>query len=239
MMLSALDAIRAWYAEHGDEEIRMPAKPEERQYRMMAMPFHTVGESGEKRFDTPYYAEGYATTFDDPYTLKTYSDGWRYVEVVDPGCLEGADMSDVLFQYNHAGFVYARNRNNTLIIEPDGHGLFTATDLSHTTHSREIHEDIAAGMVSAMSWGFTIAEQEVTEDPATKTITARIKRIGKVYDVSVVSLPADPNTEISARSLIDGEIEAARVRESERRAVKRMRELVATRARALEIGFKE
>ena len=57
-----------------------------------------------------------------------------------------------------------------------------------------------------MSWAFTVAADEYDRETHTTTIT----RVKKVFDVSAVSLPADPNTEISARNLLDGEIEQSR-----------------------------
>ena len=71
-----------------------------------------------KRFDTDYYVEGYATTFEDPYVLWEY-DGVQYKEVIDRHALDGTDLSDVIMQYDHGGRVFARTgKSNTLLIEP-------------------------------------------------------------------------------------------------------------------------
>jgi uncharacterized protein len=220
----------------------MPSKPQERQYRTMAAPLTVPandtqeGEQPRNRFASEHYVEGYATTFDDPYELFTDEDGWKYVEIIDRHALDGADMSDVIFQYDHEGRVYARNSNNTLYLEPNDHGLFIAADLSRTTLAREMHEDIAAGNVTRMSWAFIPLEETYTEDRENKVLTTRITRVGKVFDVSAVSYPADPNTEISARHLLNGEMEARRLRESRQRELVRMRKEVAMRARAISIG---
>ena len=248
-----IDAIRAWYAKHGkDKERNMPAKPMERMYRMMAQPFAVPSvdididvkqEDAEERqyanrFNSANFVEGYATTFGDPYLLWTDPDtGWRYVEVMDRDVLEGADLSDVKLQYNHEGRVYARNRNNTLYMEPDDHGLYIAADLSRTTLAREMYEDVNAGMVDRMSWAFTIAEQEVVDDEESKTTTFFVRKVRKVYDVSIVSDPADPNTEISARRAIDGVIEGRRLREAQRaeREMERRRREIALRAKAMKL----
>ncbi len=55
----------------------MPAKPSERQYRSLAVPLNVRAADGSanKRFDTDYYVEGYASTFNDPYVLFTDWDG--------------------------------------------------------------------------------------------------------------------------------------------------------------------
>lgn len=224
----------------------MPAKPMEREYRMMAQPFAAPNadidvdisqDGGEReypnRFNSPKFVEGYATTFEDPYVLWEDPDtGWKYVEIMHMGCMDGADTSDVIFLYDHEGRVYARNRNNTLYIEPDGHGLYTAADLSRTTLAGEMYEDIQQGMVDRMSWAFTVAQEDVEEDEPNRTTIFHIRRIKKVFDVSAVSRPADPNTEISARRAIDGAIEARGLRESQRRELERRRRELALRAKA-------
>lgn len=217
----------------------MPQLPGERQYRSM-MPLAIVGEGVSKRFDTDYYVEGYASTFNDPYTLYKYGD-WEYVEIIDPDAFRDADMSDVIFQLNHEGKVYARMSNHTLIVEPDQHGLFVAADLGKTTNSRMMWEDIDAGLITKMSWGFTIAPDGLSyvDDESEHRTTATITKVEKVFDVSVVSLPADPNTEISARSLYDGAIERVQeerlLRETAQREREMARSRLALRARAVNV----
>lgn len=200
----------------------MPAKPNERQYRALTSPLSAAPRDGaKKRFDTDYYVEGYASTFDDPYVLFEDYDGTRYMEVISPGAFRDADMSDVIMQFDHSGKVMARMSNGTLAVEPDEHGLFIAADLSRSAAARELYEEIQAGLVTRMSWAFTIAASEFDRESKTTTI-ARVK---KVFDVSAVSIPADPNTEISARNLLDGEIE-----QSHRESVRRRQAWAAARA---------
>ena len=60
-----------------------------------------------------------------------------------------------------------------------------------------------------MSFGFTVDEdkEEITRTADGKELYLRsILKIGKLYDVSVVSIPANDGTEVSARSLVDGVI---------------------------------
>ncbi len=217
----------------------MPQLPGERQYRSM-MPLAIVGEGVSKRFDTDYYVEGYASTFNDPYTLYKYGD-WEYVEVIDPDAFRDADMSDIIMQFDHSGKVYARMSNHTLIVEPDQHGLFVAADLGKTTNSRMMWEDIDAGLVTRMSWGFTIAPDGISyvDDESQHRTTATITKVTKIFDVSAVSLPADPNTEISARSLYDGAIERVQeerlLRETAQREREMARSRLALRARAVNV----
>lgn len=179
-----------------------------------------VPTAANKRFDTDYYVEGYATTFDDPYVLWEY-DGVQYKEVIDRHALDGADLSDVIMQYDHGGRVFARTgKSNTLLIEPQEHGLFMAADLSKTEQARSMHEDIAAGLVTKMSWAFTAQEDSYDRD----THTRRILKIRKVYDVSAVSFPANPSTDISARSWLDGVIEAEKAERLAAQAAERRKQ---------------
>lgn len=188
----------------------MPFKPGEREYR--AMPLLAI--TAEKRIDSECYVEGYATTFNDPYELYEI-EGNKYYEVIDRNALDGADMTDVIMQYDHEGRVRARNSNGTLGLEPNERGFFIFADLSRSGAAKELYEDISSGLVTKMSWAFTIAEGGDEYDRNTRTRT--IKRIKKVYDVSAVSIPANGGTEISARSYLDGVIEAEK-RESEEQA---------------------
>lgn len=143
-----------------------------------------------------YIVEGYATTFDAPYVLWESYDGIEYKEIISRAALEGADMSDVLMLYNHGGRVLARSSNGTLNIAPDDHGLHIRADLSRSTAAREMYEDIAAGLVTQMSWAFDVETSEYDRTTHTDTIT----RIKRVYDVSAVAYPANDQTEITARA---------------------------------------
>ena len=150
-----------------------------------------------------FIVEGYATTFNDPYTLFEW-DGIAYKEQIDRHAFDEADVSDVIFQFDHEGKVYARQKNGTLMLNVDDHGLHVRADLSKTENSRSMYEDIKAGLVSEMSFAFTVREDSWDNETHTRTIS----KIKKVYDVSAVSIPANPNTDISARSYFEGVIEA-------------------------------
>ena len=163
----------------------------------------------ERRIETDHYVDGYAARY-DPYVLF-YDDDQPIYERFEPGCFDGADMSDVIMQYDHAGKVLARTGNGSLIVEADGNGLFFAADLSRTEAARSLFDDVKAGMVTKMSWRFRVGD--CYYDPETHTIVHT--RIAKVYDVAPVSIPANDDTEINARAWADGEIGLAARREAE------------------------
>lgn len=188
----------------------MPFKPGEREYRSFATMTPVDTDEGHEAYEV----EGYATTFDVPYEFYKDYDGNTVYEMVDRNALAGADTSDVIFQFDHQGQPLARLRNRTLEIEPDEHGLHVRARLGGSSRGRDLYEAITNGLVDRMSWGFTIPKGGWEFDEATRT--SKILRVDKVFDVSAVSLPADEDTEIHARSYLNGAIEAAH-RESVRR----------------------
>jgi len=152
---------------------------------------------------------GYATTFNEPYLLYDMGD-YRVFEQVDPNAFAECDMSDVIMQYDHEGRVFARRSNNTLSITPDEHGLAISADLSGTEIGRQLYEEIKGGYTNKMSFGFIVAEdkRDIQEDKTNNvtTVLRTITKIGKLFDVSAVSIPANDATVISARNLGEGVI---------------------------------
>lgn len=198
-----------------------------REFRQMVQPMHIrAAEEGE---EPGYIVEGYATTFNQLYTLYSM-DGYTVEEQVDARAFDGCDMSDYIMQYDHHGRVFARNRNKTLTATPDEHGLHTVADLSGTELGRQVYEEIKGGYSDRMSFAFTVAndKKEIFEDRVTGMVTVRrtILEIGKLYDVSVVSIPANDATEIFARGMADGAISWAaqelRAYEARRKARQRL-----------------
>lgn len=182
----------------------------EREYRSLRANLKT--KDLEKRFDTDYYVEGYATTF-EPYLWYEQPDGKKIYESFTADCFKNADMSDVIMQFDHMGRVYARQSNGTLLVEVDNNGLFIAADLSKTEGGRQLYEEIKEGLITKMSWGFRLGEYAFDE----KTSTLVHKSVKKIYDVSAVSIPANQDTSINARCYVDGEIDKA-LKESQERS---------------------
>lgn len=159
--------------------------------------------------DGQMIVEGYATTFNQPYVLWT-SPNYTVREQVDPHAFDEADMSDVIMQYDHVGRVFARIRNGTLTVTPDEHGLKIRARLDGTELGRQLYEEIKGGYTDRMSFGFTVEREQRVETEDTENdhtdVLRTIVAIRKLYDVSAVSLPANDQTEISARKLSDGVI---------------------------------
>ena len=201
----------------------------DREYRDMTMEIRSA-ETEDVEQEERKVVTGYASTFNEPYTLYENED-WRFDEVVDARAFDNTDMSDVIMQYDHEGRVFARMSNNTLTVTPDEKGLLIEADLGGTELGRQLFEEIRGGYTNKMSFGFTVDGEEVrdTKAPDGKALTVRtITSVRKLYDVSAVSLPANDATSISVRTLTDGEIERIQAERLEAEALElRRRKLLA------------
>jgi hypothetical protein len=187
-------------------EVRvMPVKTDKREYRKFE------GMEIRSSEDDRKIVEGYATTYNQPYELWRDKD-MTVMEQIDPQAFAETDMADVIMQYDHEGRVFARIGNGTLRLESDEHGLKVTADLGGTEIGRQLYEEIAGGYTNKMSFGFTVTGEEKKRSKDADghvTILRTITRIGKLYDVSAVSLPANDATEISSRTIGDGLIAEA------------------------------
>lgn len=179
----------------------MPYKPKERQYRTLET-LITKSNTDTSEENKKYIVEGYATTF-TRYELYRDESGNVVYEHFTREAFDGVDMSDVIMQYDHKDRVFARTSNGTLKLEVDDIGLKITADLSSTESSRALYEEIAAGLITKMSWGFSYSTTTPDWDEETNTITWGAGTVRKIYDVSAVSIPANNDTEISARALTD------------------------------------
>lgn len=176
----------------------------DREYRNMT--FEVRQDGAEPSF----LVEGYASTF-EPYKLIEI-DGEDYNERIEPTAFDEADMTDVVYRIDHEGRVYARSSAGTIKLDIDEHGLHHITDLSQTSGAREHFEDIAAGNYPQMSFAFTVGADHYDAETRTRIID----RIDKVFDISAVSFPANPTTEIHVRDYFNGVIEMEKAAEAER-----------------------
>lgn len=184
----------------------MPMKTNEREYRDFTLAVVELEDNSEQK---DMVVRGYASTFNEPYTLYE-DDEYRIMEQVAPDAFANADMSDIIFQYDHSGRVFARTSNDTLKVGVDEKGLTIEADLGGTDIGKQLYEEIRGGYTTKMSYAYKVSDSDWTEtkDESGKTVELRtITGISKVYDVSAVSLPANDGTSISVRNLSDGVIE--------------------------------
>lgn len=143
--------------------------------------------------DEKMIVEGYAIVFDEQTDLG-------YIEIIEKGALDKCDMSDVCMKYNHEDntLIMARTRNKSLQLDVDDHGLKVYAELIDTQSNRDIYKSIQAGLLDKMSFAFVVGD--ATWDTVEGKDIRTISEIEKLFDVSVVDVPAYDQTEIYARS---------------------------------------
>ena len=160
--------------------------------------------------------EGVPCTFGQE-TVLYKGKHWELREVIEKNAFDGADMSDVIFNYNHCGRVYARTRNKSLNLEVKDDGLhMKATLMSDDEGHHQLFRDIKSGLIDKMSFAFVAEEKrreyiEQTDGPNIELCT--VTKMRKIYDVSAVDIPAYDTTSISARSRFFAEREQSLVEE--------------------------
>jgi HK97 family phage prohead protease len=140
---------------------------------------------------------GYAARFDVP------SEPLPFIERIAPGAFRRSlarRSADVRLYVNHnSDMVLASRRSGTLRLEEDDRGLRFEADLPDTQTARDLRELMRTGVVSTMSFGFTIAKRGDTwsADGMERTLTAV-----NLHEISVVTgFPAYPQTTAAVRSL--------------------------------------
>lgn len=143
--------------------------------------------------------EGYPVIFDEETLIGDKEWGWY--EVIDKKALDNADLSDVPLKYNHgdAKGILARTRNGSLKLTVDSKGLKMRAELIDTTDNVDIYKCVKSGLLDKMSFAFNVLEDEVVQTKG-ETPRRKITKIGRLFDVAVVDLPAYDQTSIYARS---------------------------------------
>jgi HK97 family phage prohead protease len=144
--------------------------------------------------------EGYALVFNQETVLFEIK-GTEYRESIDRNALNDADMTDVILNYKHGGKVFARTRNGTLELRVDEKGLYFKAKLSGTEEGRKLYEEIKGGYLEKCSYAYTVSEDTINKN------LRIVKRIKKIYDISIVDIPAYEQTSVIARSRFESEEE--------------------------------
>ncbi|MBC9787181.1 HK97 family phage prohead protease [Carnobacterium maltaromaticum] len=145
--------------------------------------------------------EGYALKFDK------WSDdlGW-FREKLASESLEKTDMSNVTALFNHNESQILGRSGINLELDVDNIGLRFKVKPTDTSYSRDLMENIRQGVINQCSFAFTVSREQDSEEWRENLESGiyerTIKNIDKLYDVSVVTTPAYPDTEavVGARS---------------------------------------
>lgn len=123
-------------------------------------------------------------------------------EQIAPGAFEGSVSEDdirALFNHN-PDLVLGRNVAKTLRLEEDKRGLAFEIDPPDTQAGRDVVTSIERGDVSGMSFGFVTLEDEWVQEAGEDLALRTLQRV-QLRDVSPVTYPAYPQTDVALRSL--------------------------------------
>lgn len=168
--------------------------------------------------------EGYAIVFNQETLIGDAKRGFR--ETIVPSALKNTSMKDVPLKYNHMDnfLVIARTTNGSLKLEVDDVGLRIRAELLDTQTNKDIYKMVQNGLLDKMSFAFTVNAQDW--DRSGEIPLRKITSIERLYDVSIVDLPAYEGTSIYSRSLdfVESELRAMDLeKEKERKELVRRR----------------
>jgi len=149
---------------------------------------------------------GYAAVFDRP-----SEELGGFTEIIRRGAFtKTLQEADVRALWNHdPNYVLGRTKSGTLSLAEDDHGLRIEIIPPDTTWARDLMESIRRGDVDQMSFGFRTIRDRWQTDEQGKVVRELLEVA--LYDVSPVTFPAYPQTEVQVRSAI-AELEAQIVR---------------------------
>ena len=161
---------------------------------------------------------GLATPFEVP-TVLYEIDGVEYKEVIDRHALDNSDFSLCCLKYNHENSVpvLARTRNGSLQTSIENEGLRYSAKLANTSVAKDVYTLVKEGILTQCSFAFTVKRSEYDK----VTHTRRILEIDKVFDISIVDIPAYEDTNVEARSFFELESKKNRL-ESDKLKRKRL-----------------
>ena len=135
---------------------------------------------------------GYAAVFNESSVPLPFK------ESIAPGAFRKTltETPDVRLLINHEGLPLARSKNGTLKLNEDDRGLYFEAELADTTEARDIYKLVERGDVDQMSFAFRVIRQKWSEDRSRRVLTEVSLSDG---DVSVVTYPAYPTTNVEAR----------------------------------------
>jgi hypothetical protein len=191
----------------------MPIQTDEREIRSFELDAIQI-RSGEGEGGNTL--EGHAAVFG-----KKSEDMGGFREIIDEGFFSDVLNDDVRALINHdAHYILARTKNKTLELKEDKVGLLSIIKLSDTSYERDLKIKVDRGDINQMSFAFRIDYKkgerwevdgkDVTVDEAFSAIldskkkhdiVRHLVKAKRLYDVSPVTYPAYPQTDVSSRAL--------------------------------------
>ena len=148
---------------------------------------------------------GYAATFNSEAT------GLNFREVIAPGAFTRALASNdpvfLLVNHDMEGIPLASTQSGTLNLRQDSNGLYMEATLDPANpKAQELSSALRRGDMNKMSFAFTVSPEGQTRDEGLRTLTD----IERLYEVSVVTLPAYDATSVGMRKAEEPDLELAK-----------------------------
>lgn len=144
--------------------------------------------------------EGHAAVFNQ--WSETLGGFFPFKERVLSGAFKETILEDdIRALFNHdANYVLGRNRSGTLFLNEDEDGLKVSVIPPDTQWARDLLVSIDRGDISQMSFGFiVVSDRWGTEDGIDVRELIKVK----LFDVSPVTFPAYPQTDVGVRSALE------------------------------------
>lgn len=142
---------------------------------------------------------GYAIKFNTPSTAMA-----PFIEYIAPIALDNVDLSDVLALYNHDyANVLGRVDAGTLKLSIDKVGLHFVLDMPDTTVGHDVYNNIKAGNLKGMSFGFSVADGGDSWQQGADSPIRIINQLQTLSEISVVSRPAYDDTSVQVTRSMD------------------------------------
>ena len=166
--------------------------PEREQRTVSATGLELRAEDGK-----PPTLSGYALVYENRYDIGGGPDNGGFTETIARGAAaKSAGEADVRLLINHAGVPLARSKSGTLKLESDDIGLRVDAELDPANPAvAELRSAMSRGDLDQMSFAFKAVRQSFDTNTEVRTINEL-----KLYDVSVVTFPANPATVAQMRT---------------------------------------
>ncbi|SHK48823.1 HK97 family phage prohead protease [Paramaledivibacter caminithermalis] len=170
-------------------------------------------EEGEKTVRT---IEGHAAVFNK--WSEKMGGFFPYKERVLPGAFKDSiEKDDIRALFNHnPDYVLGRNKSGTLELKEDEKGLKVTIHPPDTQWARDLLVSIDRGDITQMSFGFIVESDRWGLEEG---MDVRELQKVKLFDVSPVTYPAYPQTDIGVRS-IDEVFKKHKEEERQKKAIK-------------------
>lgn len=143
-----------------------------------------------------------------------------FYEVIAPGAFANTiKTADVRALFNHdANFILGRTKSRTLTLAEDEKGLSVRISPPDSIWANDLLESIKRGDIDQMSFGFTVSDAGQKWQRSGGEIVRTLLDV-QLFDVSPVTYPAYPQTDVSARSFFEAKIKNLASENTEKPAV--------------------